>query len=94
MTYRTVMAQASKYKISRLPTEDRRHESPENSVWWEKLTLAQKFSASSMGKFGYEIAFVRHEKGHSLAVLKCPGGLAVIFEDGDIDTSPVIKIRD
>lgn len=77
-----------------LPTEDRRHEPPEQSVWWERLSLAQKFSASSMGKFGYELIFVRNESGHSLAVLRCLGGVAVIYEDGDIDTSPSIKIRD
>ncbi len=76
------------------PMLERRHTSPEQSVWWNKLSLAQKFSASSLGKFGYEISFVRNEQGHSLAVLMCSSGVAVIAEDGDIDTSPTIKIRD
>ena len=73
---------------------ERRNEPPESSVWWNKLSLAQKFSASSLGKFGYELAFVRCENGHSLAVLTCDGGLAVITEDGDINSSPDIKIRE
>ena len=77
----------------KLPTVDRRSEAPEQSVWWSKLSLAQKFSASSLGKFGYELAFVRNENGRSLAVLLCNGGVAVISEDGDINTSPDIKIR-
>ena len=64
-----------------------------NSLWWSKLSLAQKFSASSLGKFGYELCFVRNEHGHSLAVLTCNSGVAVITEDGDINTSPNIKIR-
>ena len=72
---------------------ERRKESPEQSVWWNKLSLAQKFSASSLGKFGYELSFVRNDDGHSLAVLQCSGGLSVISEDGDIDTSPIIAIR-
>jgi hypothetical protein len=55
--------------------------------------LAQKFSASSLGKFGYDITFVRNDNGHSLAVLECSGGVAVILEDGGIDTSPKITIR-
>lgn len=76
------------------PIVDRRHEAPEQSVWWSKLSLAQKFSASSLGKFGYELSFVRNENGRSLAVLTCNGGVAVIAEDGDIDTSPDIYIRD
>lgn len=75
------------------PMLERRKESPEQSVWWNKLSLAQKFSASSLGKFGYELTFVRHDNGHSLAVLQCSGGIAVISEDGDIDTSPNITIR-
>ncbi|GLX79421.1 hypothetical protein tinsulaeT_27610 [Thalassotalea insulae] len=75
------------------PIVERRHEAPEQSIWWSKLSLAQKFSASSLGKFGYELAFVRHENGKSLAVLLCNGGVAVISEDGDINTSPDINIR-
>ncbi len=76
------------------PIMERRQEPPEQSVWWSKLSLAQKFSASSLGKFGYELSFVRNEKGRSLAVLTCNGGVAVIAEDGDINTSPNINIRD
>ncbi len=76
------------------PMLERRQSLPEQSVWWNKLSLAQKFSASSLGKFGYEVAFVRNEEGHSLAVLTCSSGVAVITEDGDINTSPPnIKIR-
>jgi hypothetical protein len=77
----------------KLPTIDRRNQAPEQSVWWSKLSLAQKFSASSLGKFGYELAFVRNENGKSLAVLLCNGGVAVVSEDGDINTSPDINIR-
>ena len=72
---------------------ERRNESPEQSIWWTKLSLAQKFSASSLGKFGYELAFVRNEQGRSLAVLICNGGIAVVTEDGEINTSPNIVVR-
>lgn len=75
------------------PIVERRLEKPEQSIWWSKLSLAQKFSASSLGKFGYELAFVRNEQGSNLAVLLCNGGVAVITEDGDINTSPDIHIR-
>lgn len=72
---------------------ERRTEAPEQSVWWNKLSLAQKFSASSLGQFGYELSFVRNEKGRSMAVLQCNSGVAVISEDGEINTSPSIDIR-
>jgi len=72
----------------KLPVVDRRQEPPEQSIWWSKLSLAQKFSASSLGKFGYELAFIRNEKGRSNAFLICNGGTATITEDGEINTSP------
>jgi len=77
----------------KLPTVERRQEPPEQSVWWSKLSLAQKFSASSLGKFGYELMFVRNEQGRSIAFLICNGGTATISEDGDINTSSNEKMR-
>lgn len=76
------------------PIVDRRERAPEHSTLWKKLSLAQKFSASSLGKFGYELIFIRQVKGRNVAVLTCNSGLAVITEDGDINTSPDIHIRD
>jgi len=75
------------------PILDRRTEAPEQSVWWNKLSLAQKFSASSLGQFGYELSFVRNEQGRNLAVLQCNSGVAIISEDGEINTSPNIDLR-
>lgn len=76
------------------PTIERRKTAPEQSVWWQKLSLAQKFSASSLGKFGYELCFIRNvDTLDRLAVLTNNGNVAVINEDGDIDTSPDITLR-
>lgn len=79
--------------MEKYPVVDRREKPPEQSEWWSKLSLAQKFSASSLGKFGYELCFVRIHQGQRLAVLMCNSGVAVVTEDGDINTSPDIKIR-
>ncbi|WP_159818622.1 hypothetical protein [Colwellia sp. 20A7] len=73
---------------------ERRQRSSDKSMLWDKLSLAQKFSASSLGKFGYELSFVRTVKGHGVAVLTCNSGVAIITEDGEIDTSPIIELRD
>jgi len=75
------------------PYNDRRHESPEHSVWWKKLSLAQKFSVGSLGKFGYELLFIRNDKGRSIAVLSNSTGTVIITEDGEINSSPEIIIR-
>ncbi|WP_175623927.1 hypothetical protein [Pseudocolwellia agarivorans] len=75
------------------PITERRNESAKAPVWWSKLTLAQKFSASSLGKFGYELLFIRHVKGQDIAVLQCNGGIATITPDGEINTTAKIKLR-
>jgi hypothetical protein len=77
------------------PMLERRKEAPEQFVWWNKLSLAQNFSASSLAKFGYELTFVRKNKDSnvSLAVLQCSGAVAVISQNGDIDTLLNITIR-
>jgi hypothetical protein len=47
-----------------------------------------------LAKFSYELTFVRKNKDSnvSLAVLQCSDAVAVISQDGDIDTSPNITI--
>ena len=72
---------------------DRRAESPQQSVWWQQLSLSQKFSANSLGQFGYELIFIRHDEDQSLAVLSCNGSITAINDDGSINTNPKISIR-
>ena len=72
---------------------ERRNVSQDVSMWWSKLTLAQKFSASSLGKFGYELQFIRNVNGKNVAVLQCNGGIAIISPDGEINTSADVKLR-
>jgi hypothetical protein len=72
---------------------ERRHYTSEQSAWWDKLTLAQKFAASSLTQFGYDLAFIRSSNAGSLAVLLCEGKPATINSDGEIDTAPSIVVR-
>lgn len=80
-------------ELKKITIVERRNESAEASIWWDKLTLAQKFSTSSLGKFGYEILFVRTVEDSKIAVLECNGGFATITEDGEINTNAKIKLR-
>ncbi len=73
--------------------DDRRFHSPKYAIWWEKLSLAQKFSVSSLAKFGYELLFIRYELERSYAVLVGDNGLAVVSDDGEINTAPSLKVR-
>lgn len=72
---------------------ERRQYIPEHSNLWDKLSLAQKFAASSLTQFGYDIAFIRNSQSGSLAILLCDGNAATITDEGEINTSPDITIR-
>jgi hypothetical protein len=73
---------------------ERRHYSPEQASLWDKLSLAQKFAASSLTQFGYDLAFIRNSSNTgSMAILLCDGNAATISDDGEINTSPSITIR-
>lgn len=60
---------------------------------WSELTLAQKFSASSLSKYGYELAFIRHSSAGNIAIMLLDDNATIITCDGDINTTPDIVIR-
>lgn len=72
---------------------ERRHNSTEKNTLWDKLTLSQKFAASSLTQFGYDLAYIRNSHEGSLAILLCDDNTATISDDGDINTSPKITVR-
>ncbi len=72
---------------------ERRYYSPEQTALWDKLSLAQKFAASSLTQFGYDLAFIRSSSNGNVAILLCDGNSATISSDGEIDTAPSITIR-
>jgi len=63
------------------------------STLWNKLSLAQKFAASSLTQFGYDLTYIRNSNIGNLAILLCNGNAATISTEGEIDTSPDIVIR-
>ncbi len=72
---------------------ERRNATSAQTNLWDHLTLAQKFSASSLTQFGYDLAFIRDANNGGLAILRCNDSSATITSDGDIDTDPQIVIR-
>ncbi len=60
---------------------------------WNKLSLAQKFAASSLTQFGYDLTYIRNSHVGSLAILLCNDSVATISSEGEIDSSPNIVIR-
>ncbi|NMP30630.1 hypothetical protein HII17_03560 [Thalassotalea sp. M1531] len=72
---------------------ERRHHEQIQAGLWDQLTLAQKFAASSLTQFGYDLAFIRESNTGGLAILLCDGNAATITGDGEINTAPKIQIR-
>lgn len=60
---------------------------------WNRLSLAQKFAASSLSQFGYDLTYIRNSNVGNLAILLCNGNAATISSEGEINTSPNIVIR-
>lgn len=72
---------------------ERRQSVSDTSALWDKLSLAQKFAASSLTQFGYDLAYVREQQEGSMAILLCDNNAATISADGEINTAPSIDIR-
>jgi hypothetical protein len=60
---------------------------------WQHLTLAQKFAASSLTQFGYELIFIRDFYEEHMAVLSRDDSAVIISKSGEINTHPKIKMR-
>ncbi len=72
---------------------ERRHCQTEHEDLWDRLTLAQKFSAGSLAKYGYDLAFIRNSASGSLAIMLQDDKSTTIASDGTIDPNPSITIR-
>ncbi|GHF77167.1 hypothetical protein [Thalassotalea marina] len=75
------------------PLIERRHFDAAHQDLWSELTLAQKFSASSLLKYGYELAFIRHSSKGNVAFMTFESNVTTIDIDGALDTLPDIKLR-
>ena len=78
---------------SRDPLIERRDENNLYQDLWSHLTLAQKFSASSLEKQGYKLSFIRCATSGNIAIMVLGNKLISIACDGDIDTNPQIEFR-
>jgi hypothetical protein len=72
--------------------ERRQYTQAEESLW-DRLSLAQKFAASSITQFGYDLSFIRNSNSGSLAILQCNGKAATINDEGEVNSTPDIIIR-
>ena len=72
---------------------ERRKDSISHDDLWENLSLAQKFSASSLTQFGYQLICIRSTNAGNIAILNCDQKTSIISEDGIINTSLRLNLR-
>ncbi|MEW6984482.1 hypothetical protein AAD001_17680 [Colwelliaceae bacterium 6471] len=73
--------------------QERRHNNPGKSGLWNKLSITQKFAATGLTQFGYDLSFVRKSDSGNMAIMLCGNNAATVNSEGDVDTSPEITIR-
>ncbi len=73
---------------------NRRKNRQNQTICWDSLNLVQKFGASPLLKFGYQLAFIRSTEEGSLAIFLREQEIATIDEEGEIDLEPKITLRE
>jgi hypothetical protein len=94
MQYSAIQSSNQNSNIINIANVDRRHYQVSEDNLWDRLTLAQQFSAGSLGQLGYKLCFIRHVNHSALAILKLGNEVATISIDGQINISKSLKFRD
>lgn len=74
-------------------TIDNRVKTYDQNSMWGKLNLSQRYSASSLGQFGYTLSHVRTFGQSTMAIMKQNDKMATINNLGAINTNPGVKRR-
>ncbi|GAA6203776.1 hypothetical protein [Thalassotalea sp. SU-HH00458] len=75
------------------PLIERRSSQNNFDELWSNLTLAQKFAASSLTKYGYELSYIRCSSAGNVAFMTVDDNVATIEMDGEINTTPSVFVR-
>lgn len=82
-------------ELQQLEDFERRRIALNQSEWWERLSMDQKFGVYQLQKFGYDLAFIRNQpKSGAIAVVRRGKEFATVNSEGDVDLNPDIVIRD
>jgi len=73
---------------------ERRQAQLTNEECYEKLTFAQKFAASRLTQYGYQLKFLRESTANKIAIFVCEDRIATVDFSGEINLSPKIILRE
>jgi len=80
-------------EIRQLKKYKRRAIALSNDTLYDRLSLAQKFSASRLNQYGFKLRFIRGKGLRTLAIFECKDNVATIDSAGEVQISPNIKLR-
>jgi len=75
-------------------TDKRRADFMSKAALYDRLSLAQKFSASQLFQYGYSLYFLRGQGINTLAIFIYGSNIATVDFGGDIDLAPKIQLRE
>ncbi|MFT5788385.1 MAG: hypothetical protein ACI8SJ_000488 [Shewanella sp.] len=79
---------------SLINTDNRKAKPIDANNHWLLLTNAQRFAFYTLAKLGYQLLFVRNPNNCSTAVASQEDKLVTIDDEGEIDFSPNIILRE
>lgn len=59
----------------------------------DNLTMAQKVALSEIGRYGYNLKFIRRTDDGTMAIAMAEGKVMTIDDEGEIEPNPDIVIR-
>ncbi|RZQ55876.1 hypothetical protein CWI82_00740 [Pseudidiomarina tainanensis] len=84
----------TKDELRQLEEFERRRIALNQSEWWDRLSMDQKFGVYQLQKFGFDLAFIRNTEDGPTAVVRRGSEFATVNHEGDVDLSPDIVLRD
>lgn len=84
----------SQEELRQLEEFERRRIALNQSEWWERLSMDQKFGVYQLQKFGFDLAFIRNTDDGPLAVVRRGREFATVDHEGEVNLSPDIVLRD
>jgi len=72
---------------------ERRVKQPKFNKHQSQLTSLQKVAVMDLFSYGYDLAFVRAEHTEKLALLMLDGNIAIVHEDGEVESANNLPVR-
>jgi len=92
-TSEKVDANSQEYGLQEIHQLERRRLKLSGPTHYEKLSLAQQYSASKLHQYGYQLMFIRGKGSDAFAIFLCKEKMAIVNLEGEITLSTDIMLR-